>query len=211
SLGVIPDLHIGIQGFASSPQLTTSIGGTMLSRMESASAGLLQTQAGIHSMNAGMSATSAAFTRREQDWELQVTLADRELDQLEAQKVAALTQIEIAKAELVAHDKRVADAEAVDAFMRGRYTNDQLYDWMAKQIKQVYKQAYNLAFRMGLAAEQAYRFELQRDDSFIGYQYWDQARSEEHTSELQSRENLVCRLLLEKKKTNNNNRTTHAK
>src|SRR5690606_41873748 len=28
-----------------------------------------------------------------------------------------------------------------------------------------------------------------------------QARSEEHTSELQSRENLVCRLLLEKKKT----------
>src|SRR5690606_39353174 len=28
-----------------------------------------------------------------------------------------------------------------------------------------------------------------------------QCRSEEHTSELQSRENLVCRLLLEKKKT----------
>src|SRR5690606_39765697 len=28
------------------------------------------------------------------------------------------------------------------------------------------------------------------------------ARSEEHTSELQSRENLVCRLLLEKKKQN---------
>src|SRR5690606_39896268 len=28
------------------------------------------------------------------------------------------------------------------------------------------------------------------------------SRSEEHTSELQSRENLVCRLLLEKKKTN---------
>src|SRR5690606_40696013 len=30
-------------------------------------------------------------------------------------------------------------------------------------------------------------------------------RSEEHTSELQSRENLVCRLLLEKKKTQNDN------
>src|SRR5215475_6303664 len=29
---------------------------------------------------------------------------------------------------------------------------------------------------------------------------WVLARSEEHTSELQSRENLVCRLLLEKKK-----------
>src|SRR5215475_15900203 len=34
--------------------------------------------------------------------------------------------------------------------------------------------------------------------------WWDRAaaRSEEHTSELQSRENLVCRLLLEKKKKN---------
>src|SRR5690606_40388544 len=31
-------------------------------------------------------------------------------------------------------------------------------------------------------------------------------RSEEHTSELQSRENLVCRLLLEKKKENNHNK-----
>src|SRR5690606_41239562 len=30
---------------------------------------------------------------------------------------------------------------------------------------------------------------------------FDRPRSEEHTSELQSRENLVCRLLLEKKKT----------
>src|SRR5215475_4577675 len=30
----------------------------------------------------------------------------------------------------------------------------------------------------------------------------DRPRSEEHTSELQSRENLVCRLLLEKKKKN---------
>src|SRR5690606_39424104 len=31
---------------------------------------------------------------------------------------------------------------------------------------------------------------------------YGQYRSEEHTSELQSRENLVCRLLLEKKKKN---------
>src|SRR3989475_6280864 len=32
----------------------------------------------------------------------------------------------------------------------------------------------------------------------------DDRRSEEHTSELQSQSNLVCRLLLEKKKTKNN-------
>src|SRR2546422_5915071 len=35
---------------------------------------------------------------------------------------------------------------------------------------------------------------------------FDQGRSEEHTSELQSRLHLVCRLLLEKKKKKRNNR-----
>src|SRR5438270_7648819 len=34
-------------------------------------------------------------------------------------------------------------------------------------------------------------------------------RSEEHTSELQSQSNLVCRLLLEKKKKKNKKYTTH--
>src|SRR3712207_7635140 len=36
-----------------------------------------------------------------------------------------------------------------------------------------------------------------------------QLRSEEHTSELQSRQYLVCRLLLEKKKKNNTTSLTH--
>src|SRR2546429_2683221 len=38
----------------------------------------------------------------------------------------------------------------------------------------------------------------------------DQRRSEEHTSELQSRLHLVCRLLLEKKKTNSATPTTYS-
>src|SRR5436309_11805596 len=41
---------------------------------------------------------------------------------------------------------------------------------------------------------------LAPDDSEIEARH--RGRSEEHTSELQSRENLVCRLLLEKKKKN---------
>src|SRR2546427_5921796 len=43
---------------------------------------------------------------------------------------------------------------------------------------------------------------------------WERARSEEHTSELQSQSNLVCRLLLEKKKkkkTNKQHNTTSKK
>src|SRR3712207_8452092 len=39
----------------------------------------------------------------------------------------------------------------------------------------------------------------------------EQPRSEEHTSELQSRQYLVCRLLLEKKKTSNSNLTSSSR
>src|SRR2546430_7900011 len=43
--------------------------------------------------------------------------------------------------------------------------------------------------------------ELQGEPGFRARQVWSwTARSEEHTSELQSQSNLVCRLLLEKKK-----------
>src|SRR2546430_5915789 len=40
--------------------------------------------------------------------------------------------------------------------------------------------------------------------------FYRQARSEEHTSELQSQSNLVCRLLLEKKKTKGSQLHPHA-
>src|SRR2546430_13212999 len=42
----------------------------------------------------------------------------------------------------------------------------------------------------------------------IAYAHVTLARSEEHTSELQSQSNLVCRLLLEKKKKNSKNQNT---
>src|SRR5690606_42132753 len=49
-----------------------------------------------------------------------------------------------------------------------------------------------------LVAEELVLLDLPREGAAV--QGDERARSEEHTSELQSRENLVCRLLLEKKK-----------
>src|SRR5688572_31361985 len=44
-----------------------------------------------------------------------------------------------------------------------------------------------------------------------GWYKYEKKRSEEHTSELQSQSNLVCRLLLEKKKKNKKHRNTKKK
>src|SRR5690606_39478255 len=54
--------------------------------------------------------------------------------------------------------------------------------------------------------QSAVSMQMRRLEELLGRRLFEKAgrgitRSEEHTSELQSRENLVCRLLLEKKKT----------
>src|SRR2546430_11901172 len=58
----------------------------------------------------------------------------------------------------------------------------------------------------GLEDARAHVHELApRRREHFGQRLGGQRRSEEHTSELQSQSNLVCRLLLEKKKTHTNN------
>src|SRR5256885_7359486 len=56
------------------------------------------------------------------------------------------------------------------------------------------------------AARAAFRLARVADGMVGGVWCGDATRSEEHTSELQSPCNLVCRLLLEKKKKNTNNK-----
>src|SRR3712207_7242654 len=70
---------------------------------------------------------------------------------------------------------------------------------------------YTTLFRSSITARNSVRwilgrmigeqfFQLVRSFSDRGFQRNHRPRSEEHTSELQSRQYLVCRLLLEKKK-----------
>src|SRR2546428_9652014 len=82
---------------------------------------------------------------------------------------------------------------------------------------------YTTLFRSGMLAVERIgigRFAFHREDDVIGdhrrvqaetLAFARQPRSEEHTSELQSRSDLVCRLLLEKKKQVTQPRQSHAR
>ena len=48
----------------------------------------------------------------------------------------------------------------VDEFMRDKFTNQELYDWMVGQIAGIYFQSYQLAYDVAKRAERAYRYEL---------------------------------------------------
>src|SRR5690349_22672421 len=61
----------------------------------------------------------------------------------------------------------------------------------------LFRSGVALAYDLALRGEAARVVLAEQDEAAL-----QRARSEEHTSELQSRRDLVCRLLLEKKKTN---------
>jgi hypothetical protein len=59
-------------------------------------------------------------------------------------------------------------------YLKGKYTNAQLYDWMVSQLSTIYFQSYKLAYEMAKRAERAYRHDLGlADSSFIQFGYWD--------------------------------------
>src|SRR5207302_9536236 len=75
---------------------------------------------------------------------------------------------------------------------RGGYFTLMLYP--PQELKELGRQALELVFVLDCSGSMSGRPLAQAKAAI------ERARSEEHTSELQSRENLVCRLLLEKKK-----------
>jgi hypothetical protein len=170
----VPQYNLGTSGFYSSPVVVTEYGGEQVSRAASATSSVQRSAAALLSSMSALSHTVGGFQRRWDDWKLQETLANKELDQIEKQIVAATIREEIAKAELGNHDKQTENAKAVDEYLKGKFTNEQLYGWMQSQLAGLYFQAYKLAYDVAKTAERAFRHELGlRSSNYIQFGYWD--------------------------------------
>src|ERR1041385_9184556 len=129
---------------------------------------------GLLNSRASMAATMGGHQRRFDDWKLQERMANKELEQIEKQIAAADIRKAIAENDLRNHDLQVENTKEVDEFMRSKFTNRELYDWMVGQISGIYFQSYQLAYDVAKRAECAYRYELGlKESSFIQFGYWD--------------------------------------
>src|SRR5690606_40620369 len=81
--------------------------------------------------------------------------------------------------------------QIVNNLLRGHYESQRLDDTLSSRVLDILLKDIDSTRSYLLAADVA---------EFEQYRHSLDERSEEHTSELQSREHLVCRLLLEKKK-----------
>ncbi|WP_299455366.1 neuraminidase-like domain-containing protein [uncultured Microscilla sp.] len=170
---LIPEIVIGVSGVAGTPVTTVEYGGNKVSNSTSTFARSILLGAQLLDKVAGGISTIAGYNRRYDDWKLQETLADKELESIDQQIVAAELRKEIAETDLKNHELQIENAHKTDEFMRNKFTNKELYDWMVKQITAVYFKAYQLAHDFAKKAERCYQFELGNSDTFIAYGYWD--------------------------------------
>ncbi|HEX3765587.1 MAG TPA: neuraminidase-like domain-containing protein [Kofleriaceae bacterium] len=170
----LPSTNIGVSGFGGSPVATLGFGTENLRMYVNALTAVLRGEAGINSRKAGLSSTLGGYLRRQDDWNLQATLATNELAQIDAQLAAADLRIAIAQHELDIQDLQIANATANAELLQTKFTNQELYDWMVSQLSSTYFNAYQLAYDLAKRASKAYTFEVAKGDpGFIQFGYWD--------------------------------------
>lgn len=129
---------------------------------------------GFLSSEASQASIMAGYIRRTYDWTLQANLVIREIIQLDKQITSADIQLQVAEKELQNHQQQIENSKQVELFLKDKFSNQELYQWMKEQLFTVYKQSYNLAFEMAKKAEKACQYELGTETrNFIQYGYWD--------------------------------------
>ncbi|MDR4497892.1 MAG: neuraminidase-like domain-containing protein [Candidatus Scalindua sp.] len=175
SAHVYPDKYAGGAGSMGSPLGFAQIGGGSKTASALQAFGrAMNIYASFLNMGATQSSIMGNYQRRADDWRLQEDMSAKELEQIEKQIVAAEIRQAIAEQDLNNHDKQIENAKEVDAYMREKFTNQELYDWMVSQTSTIYFQSYQMAYDLAKRAQKALQHELGTyDTTFIRFGYWD--------------------------------------
>ncbi len=158
----------------SAPPFSVSFGGSNLGSAANAVARSYAAAVTARTYEGNRASTMGGYGRRTDEWRLQEDLAASELEQIDKQIAAAEIRLLIATKELDNHDLQIENANAMDTFMRTKFTNRELYDWMVAQTSALYFQAYQLAYNLARRAERVYQFERGLStSSFVRFDNWD--------------------------------------
>ncbi len=173
-LKLIPDFIVGGSGFGGTPTANAKTGGKSFGDSAEDLVKTVSSIANALQKAAGLASTQGSYQRRMDDWKHQKNLASTEIEQIQFQINAAMIRQAIAERDLENQKDQIVNAEAVYDYMKSKYTNEQLYNWMVSQIATTYFQSYQLAYEMAKKAEKCYQHELGIENtSFIQFGYWD--------------------------------------
>lgn len=174
TLPLIGDFDVGVSGWAATPVVKWKWGGLNLAAAAEAASRVMNLLSTLAANEATRASIMGGYDRRWNDWKLQEKLADKELEQIDKQILAAEIRVELAEKELQNQELQIENAKQADISMHDKFTNRELYDWMVAQISATYFQSYQMAYDIAKRAQRAFQYECGIDDtSFIEFGYWD--------------------------------------
>lgn len=179
SSATIPQtIAAGINGVSIAAYLAPNIfgladGGMEFGNAVMAGAGISSIAAEILNQSAGLVATAGSYQRREEDWEFQKESAGYEVAQITQAIISSQARIQIAQQDLIVNQKSIDQTQTVDTFLKSKFTNEDLYQWMSSRLSSLYFQTYNLALNTALQAQAAFQFEEDTNNQLITFNYWD--------------------------------------
>lgn len=96
--------------------------------------------------------------------------------QIQYQIAANDARQQIANRDLQVHMTTIAQNDAIDAFLKNKFTNQDLYQWMSTRLATLYFQTYSLAIELGRSVQRAFQYEMNSDTSYVNFGYWESSR-----------------------------------
>ena len=170
----IPDGSAGANGAGGTPEATVRGGGSNVRKGFEYAGKAFDAAAELCKWRKDSLTSEAAGERTEAERAAKIAEEEKEMENIEQQELGTEILKQIAEKELENFEKKLEIQQGEHEYLRDKYTNSQLYQWMITQISTVYFQAYQLAYDMAKRAEKSYQRELGlKDSSFIQFGYWD--------------------------------------
>ena len=171
-LKLLPQFLIGAAGFGGSPTASGTEGGDQVGGAAEMVVKTLESIAGSLDKAAALANTQGSYQRRSDEWTFQKNQADADLAK-NAQDIANGTlHNSMLQADFNQQDLAVTQSIEMGLFMRSKFTNQELYDWMVSSTSTTYFKSYQLAFDVAKRAEQCLQLELGTDQAFLNFG-WD--------------------------------------
>ncbi|GLH79783.1 hypothetical protein SSBR45G_46920 [Bradyrhizobium sp. SSBR45G] len=148
-------------------------GGKQVGSSLTSIAEFFNTMAGQASFVGNVAQLSAGYERRAADWTQQRTIADYDRKQIQQQIDAAGYEIDSAKQELQLHLKTLAQNGEMAAYLKSKFTSSELYQWLIGRLSAMHYQTYTLAYDLARMTERALQYELNGDQTYLQFGYWD--------------------------------------
>lgn len=172
---VVPNFTVGAAGFGGSPVATANDGGVHAATAAHYSADSIVTGiADLLAAGGALSNTIGSWEHRKDNWVEAAAEANIQIAQANIQIAGANLALQIAQQNQMLHQEQIDNIQKQIDFLNDKFSNNDLYNWMAGSLAATYFQSYQLAYQLCKQVERCYQFELGiQNTSFIQFGYWN--------------------------------------